>query len=400
MKRKFLWLPLCVLWAGGFHVRSSEINDLRILAVQTEPAEILYSPLFLFPDDTLPPGLQKPVTEIKVTVYAYDPRGNQVDTRLQLCPAELTNEEDGCLDYDYYEKKGEHPFPEVTRPVEKTLETQDSASGRLEAFEYTFQIEPEDFFTFLPKDPTGALLPSLFPTYLIFDVKVTPTDGPKVEGERAFKRLPMYFDFANPITPPDLADAAAEALNQRFCTADDDVASFVPGSDAECIYSKSANENPTLLGYNVALTEVFPTELVTGESIDDVQFQLEEIIDAKPGDKLLISPVVTPGSVETYQIFSFDLNTGEIPAVNREESLRAEYILTGGGFFDGPPFGSMQFSSNGHISTIWTLPNDRKKSEEDVLITVIRDQRGGTTVSELTVRYIEDGDPEANAFGF
>ena len=155
-----------------------------------------------------------------------------------------------------------------------------------------------------------------------------------------------------------------------------------------------------VLGFDVDLTEVLPLELVTGETIDDVGFQLEEVIDVRPGDKLLISPVVTAESVETYQVFSFDLNTGEIPAINREESLRVEYIITGGGFFDGPPFGSMQFSSNGHFSTIWTLPNDRKKMEEDVIIAVIRDQRGGTTVSELTVRYVEDGDPEASAFGF
>ena len=146
--------------------------------------------------------------------------------------------------------------------------------------------------------------------------------------------------------------------------------------------------------------EVPNEELVTAESIDDVAYQLEETIDVKPGDKLLISPVVTGESVETYQVFSFDLNTGEIPAINREESLRVEYLITGGGFVDGPPFGSMQFSSNGHISTIWTLPNDRKKMDEDAIIAVIRDQRGGTSVSEITVRYIEDGDPEASAFGF
>ena len=377
-----------------------EINDLRILAVQTEPAEILYSPLFLFPDEALPPGFSKPTTEIKVTVYAYDPRGNEVDTRLQLCPAELTDEEDGCLDYDYYEKKDEHPFPEITRPVTDTISTIEGASGRLEAFEYTFNIPPDDFFTFLPKDELGNLFPSLFPTYLIFDIKVMPKDGPKVEGERAYKRLPMYFDFANPITPPDLADAASEALGQRFCTPQDNIEEFVPGSNAECIYPKAPNNNPDLLGFNIELSEVLPLELVTGETIDDVQFQLEEVIDVRPGDKLLVSPVVTAESVESYQVFSFDLNSGEIPAVNRKESLRVEYIITGGGFFDGPPFGSMQFSSNGHISAIWTLPNDRKKMEEDVIIAVIRDQRGGTTVSELTVRYVEDGDPEASAFGF
>ena len=263
------------------------------------------------------------------------------------------------------------------------------------AFEYTFQIEPEDFFTFLPKDPTGALLPSLFPTYLIFDVKVTPTDGPKVEGERAFKRLPMYFDFANPATPPELAEGAAEALGQRFCTAEDKIEDFVPGSDADCIYSKLANNNPDLLGFDIELTDVLPLELVTAESSNDVAYQLEDIVDVRPGDKLLINPVVTKESVESYQVFSLDITTGEIPAINREESLRVEYIISGGGFVDGPPFGSMQFSSNGHIATIWTLPNDRKKFEEDVIIAVVRDQRGGTSVSEITVRYIEDGDPDA-----
>jgi len=377
-----------------------EINDLRILAVQTEPAEILYSPLFLFPDEALPPGFPKPTTEIKVTVFAYDPRGNEIDTRLQLCPAELTDEDDGCLDYDYYEKKGEHPFPEITRPIEKTLTTKDSASGQIEAFEYTFSIGPDDFFTFLPKDDAGNLFPSLFPTYLIFDVKVSPTDGPKEESERAYKRLPMYFDFANPATPPELADGAAEALGQRFCTPEDNIEEFVPGTNAECIYSKLANNNPDLLGFDIELSDVFPLELVTAESSNDVAYQLEDIVDVRPGDKLLINPVVTEESVEAYQVFSFDISTGEIPAINRKESLRVEYIISGGGFVDGPPFGSMQFSSNGHIATIWALPNDRKKFEEDVVIAVIRDQRGGTSVSEITVRYIEDGDPEAGAFGF
>lgn len=400
MRHLFIFIACSSLLSGCSDFdRPFELKDLRILAIQTEPSELLYSPLFLFPDEILPPAIQKPTQEIKVTIYAYDPRGNEVETRLQLCPAPLIDEQDGCLDYDYYEKKGEHPFPEVTRPITGTVKTSDSGAGHLEGFEYTFVLSPKDFDLFLPKDELGNLIPSVFPTYLIFDVVVTPKNGPDIESERAFKRLPMYFDFANPITPPQLGQEVAAALGTRFCNLSDNIEAFEAGSEADCVYSKLPNQNPDLLGFDVSLSPISPKELVTATSINEVGFPLNAKIDVKPGDKLLISPVVTADTVERYQIFSFDLNSGEISPVNQEESLHVEYVVTGGGFFDGPPFGSMQ-STNGHISVIWTLPTDRDKDDIDGLVAVIRDQRGGTTVSEITVRYVEAGKKDDNAFGF
>ena len=57
--------------------------DTRILAMRTEPAEIMFSPLFLLPASQRPPIPIAPI-DVDVEVYAFDRRGGDVTMRLQM----------------------------------------------------------------------------------------------------------------------------------------------------------------------------------------------------------------------------------------------------------------------------------------------------------------------------
>src|SRR4051812_10926627 len=46
--------------------REDRVEDTRVLAIKTEPAEILYSPLFLTPASQRPPGFPLPSVDVNV----------------------------------------------------------------------------------------------------------------------------------------------------------------------------------------------------------------------------------------------------------------------------------------------------------------------------------------------
>lgn len=371
------------------------IEDTRVLAVRHEPAEIMFSPLYLLPANQRPP-FPLPTTTVQTEVFAYDPRGGRVSVATQLCPE---GSDASCRLYD---KDFDTDFARLVEPakseVAALLEPQTievdvddgSAAGRIGTTLST-DITPGVIDFFQPKNAEGENVPSIFPLLPRFAVEVENktqrTDGAEVFRERAFKRLPLALDLADPSLGPDFTRTLADGLGITLCDGP------VPGADevadadfeglAPCLHPRGANLNPGLLGFRLEATDVeddLPQGYVEGEP----DLGLQSLLRVSPGGRVAITPIWAPGSAERYQVISFDIESSELTVLNRVEDLACTWYSTRGDL--SGTLTSLQFN-NERLGIVWQLPSDAASGERDSLVLVVLDQRGGTSVAELHVVY-------------
>lgn len=371
------------------------LEDTRVLAVRSEPAEIMFSPLFLLPANQRPP-LPLPTTTVQTEVFAYDPRGGRVAVTTQLCPE---GSDASCRLYD---KDFDENFARLVEPTRGQVETllapvtteidvdTTSAAGRIFGG-VAFNVTPGVIDFFQPKNAAGENVPSIFPVLPRLAVEVENAtardDGAEVFQERAFKRLPLSLDLADPSLGPDFTATLANSLGVEICDGP------VPGSDivpdesfegrAECLHPRGANVNPPLLGFRLEATDVaddLPQGYVEGEP----DLGLKSLLRVSPGGRVAITPLWEPGGAERYQVISFDIDTSEVIVLNRVEDLACTWYSTRGGL--SGTLTSLQFNDE-RLGIVWDLPTDAVSGEQDSLVLVVLDQRGGTTVAELNVVY-------------
>lgn len=371
------------------------IEDTRVLAVRNAPAEIMFSPLFLLPATQRPP-LPLPTTTVTTEVYAYDPRGGRVSVTTQLCPE---GSDSSCRLYD---KTFDENFARLVDPtraqVEALLTPQaveldvdtTAAAGRVDAT-LSYSITPGVIDFFQPKNAQGENVPSIFPVLPRLAVEVenatARADGAEVFKERAFKRLPLSLDLADPSLGPDFTANLASGLGVEICDGP------LPGPDevptesfegrAACLHPRGPNQNPPLLGFRLEATDVvddLPTGYVEGEP----DLGLKSLLRVSPGGRVAITPLWEPGAAERYQVISFDIDSSELVILNRVEDLACTWYSTRGDL--SGTLTSLQFNRE-RLGIVWQLPENAQSGEQDSLVMVVLDQRGGTTVAELHVVY-------------
>ena len=69
---------------------------------------------------------------------------------------------------------------------------------------------------------------------------------------------------------------------------------------------------------------------------------------------------------------------------SRVEALGCQSYVTGGTTTN--PQTALQFTTE-HLDEVWPLPTDAKRGERGSLVLVVLDQRGGTSVTQVTVEY-------------
>jgi len=375
---------------------AEQIEDTRVLAVRNEPAEIMFSPLFLLPAAQRPP-LPLPTTTVQTEVYAYDPRGGQVTLTTQLCPDD--GADSSCRLYD---KDFDDNFARLTDParseVAALLEPQktivdvstDSAAGRVAAT-FSYDVTPGVIDFFQPKDANGENAPSIFPVLprMVVDAENAGQRDANAEvfAERAFKRLPLAMDLADPALGPDFTRNLADGLGIALCESPlptvDEVADDAFEGPAECLAARGPNQNPPLLGFRLE-SSIIPTDLTQGVLEGEPDLGLTSLLRVSPGGAVAITPVWGPLASERYQVISFDIESSKVVVLNRVEDLACTWYSTRGALSSA--LTSLEFSDD-RLGLVWNLPSDAVSGERDSLVLVVLDQRGGTTVAELNVVY-------------
>ncbi len=380
-----------------------QIEDTRVLAIKTEPAEILFSPLYLSPPEQRPP-FPLPTTEVDVEVFAFDPRGGRVVSSMQMCP-----EGAGDASCRLYDKDFDSDFARLVEPARSEVEgllepvvadeviaVDATPVGRIGPSTFRYTITPGAVDFFQPKDANGQNVPSIFPITPRFAVNVenltARDDGAEVFKERAFKRLPLTLDLTDPSLPQEFLGDLARGLGIALCDGPlpepidqdgdgvDDV--FVEG-EVDCLHPRVANVNPGFKGFrfeSAAVVEEFTAGMLAGEP----DLGLGSLLRVSPGGRIAITPVWDDDVVERYQVISFDIEASRLIILNRVEDIACSWYSTRGTVSSG--LTSLQFN-NDRLGITWDLPTDVAAGDRDSLVLVVLDQRGGTAVGEITVEY-------------
>jgi hypothetical protein len=377
--------------------REEQIEDVRVLAVKTEPAEVLFSPLYLTPPERRPP-IPLPSTDITVEVFAFDPRGGLVRTSVAACP-----EGAGDSSCRLYDKDADPDFAALVEParsevaalltpvvVEAEIDPAATPVGRTAPSTFQFTLTPGAIDFFQPKDANGQNAPSIFPLLPRFTVAVenltARAAGEAVVAERAFKRLPLTLDLADPTLPAEFLADLGRAIGVELCgttiPTDD---TFVQGR-AACLYGRGPNANPPLTGFVLEPTDVLDVEeaLATGMVELPPTLGLGSLLRADAGTAIALTPVWGPGAAERYQVLSFDIDSSKLVVENRVEDLACQWFVTRGTVARTQT--ALEFTRD-RLGNVWTLPTDAVAGERDSLVLIALDQRGGTAVAEVTVEY-------------
>jgi hypothetical protein len=371
--------------------RSDRVQDMRVLAMKTEPAEILFSPLFLTPPSQRPPGLPLPSVDVNVEVFAFDPRGGHTTTSFQLCPDFATDST--CRLYDPTQDIAKAPAdarPDIKQALTpQVFHDQISPTatpiGLVQPSTTKFEFNSHIIDFLLPKDSNGNPQASIFPILprVVVQAQNDDAKSPAVIKERAFKRIPLSLDLTSPDLPPDVVQNLANGLGIKLCTAPIPDSIFEKQGRADCLEKRVPNNNPDLAGF---LFEKDQNNLTHGTATVDVvtpTVVAGSVLSADPGDVIALTPVFVPHVVEKYQVVSFDVAASKIILLNRIEDIACNWFTTRGDV--GNTLTAIQFGPS--LGTTWTLPTDAKSGERDSLYLVVLDQRGGTSFGEITVEY-------------
>ncbi len=372
--------------------REDRIEDLRVLAVRTEPAEILYHPFYaLLPPADRPPVLTLPSYDVDVEVYAFDPRGGAILSTTQLCPVGAG----ACLDFDVGDVLAREPdsaegaLRDVHAPKESELTLEPAGesgepTGRIEGLRYAYTFTPPVIDSIIPNTTAGQPIPSFFPELPLFVVDVQNQSVADVPRETAYKRLPVQLDVAHPDLPDGFLDTFGQILGITYCDAVIPDEEFVEGR-TDCVEPRGRNENPGLLGFDMDDDD----ELA---GLEDEGVRFAELSDLGPssllrvprGGHVNLTPVFPPGDRQHYQVLSFDIETSALFAENRWEDYVVSWYTTRGDVSN--PQTETLFS--GRLGVTWQLPSaDVESGQRDTIVAVVRDQRGGTTVGKVVVEY-------------
>lgn len=384
---------LCALAAACADFdREDRIEDLRVLAVRTEPAEILYHPFYaLLPPDQRPPFLALPSYDVDVEVFAYDPRGGRFVISTQLCPIGAGT----CLDFDPADALAGEPDasapdllavhePRVEELELPSADERDDPSGRIPTMGYSFTLTPAVVDSLIPNTASGQPIPSFFAELPRFVVDVQNDSVGEIPRETAYKRLPVQLDVAHPDLPADFLDTFGQILGVQYCD------SVIPDEEFEegrtdCVEPRGPNLNPDLLGFDLDDDDDLP-------ALDDEGIRFAETSDlgrssllrVPRGGHINLTPVFPPGDQQHYQVLSYEVDSQELFIENRWEDYVVSWYTTRGDVSD--PLTDIQLDR--HLGVTWQLPReDVESGERDTIVAVVRDQRGGTTVAKVVVEY-------------
>lgn len=317
------------------------VHDLRVLAVQLEPPEVV-----------LPAGPVTPPALVRARVLLVDPGRGEVQVSVRGCPSASAT---GCDDSD----------PLALDPRLAALSDERRSTARLAGPPSAPEAVLSDERA-LPANLIGALLEDaplggLAGARPFLEVRAfSPADAAR--REVALKRLQVSY-------PDAVYRAVLDQIGLTLC--DDE------GRPEGCVpwRTRVPNTNPRITG--VAWRTVEAAE--AGEPAEPVG---PEGITVAPSTVLRIEPAIDPDAVEPYQTLGVDLEDQKLVVNDYEELLVLSYFASAGTLDLAQVIPDRDFGAY----DVWTAPE--APGEAWVWI-VLRDNRGGEDFVTVPIHVTE-----------
>jgi hypothetical protein len=392
------------------------IEDLRVLALKTEPPDLTLS-TFLLSDEPEFIGLAS-TGYARVQALVVEPRGGRVHMELRACPkmpspfASVDFGEAlpdgttgpgvddnsatplGCEGFDLEAETAELD-EQAAAEFQRTWGSEEREADSLATLDAVGRVPDlvaDRFFDPAPlkamldeATPEGMAMPLLWP-HIEFEIEATSLDHRASEGaryERAFKRLPVLPQLDDPLVAAAWAEGLAGQTGLQPCEdlpADEAQLLAAASQGFDCIVPPRRNQNPAITGWELA-----PIAPPPGIRVDaSPEILRGATIIASPGDVLHLTPTTAPGNAldaiyQTYQV----TQSGEWQVNTRIEDPVASYFVTRGQLTTS----RTTVWINETLGLSWTLPAEARAGEQDGIVVVVRDQRGGTDFATLTILY-------------
>jgi hypothetical protein len=403
------WAAAAVVLTACTELESQDqVKDLRVLAIRTEPPEVLYSFLHFVAEGQRGPLPLGP-HGVRVEVLAADPQGRQVEVTARLCPEET--EDPACPGYRIRDSATAEEIRAVTpllvpRTATRTGDMQ--VGGQLDLPVTPFTLLPAAVDYMIPHDVNGRVgLTALFTTGLPAAIVRARTQGGG-QTEVAYHRFQVNADLSGAAAVPGVGEQVDLVLRQVLgfgrCTPAQEAAAeerarrdweelnrpdderggrvFGPGGGAQeeptvqCVRRRVVNRNPAITRVLYALGGGFNQGFVDRAGDGDVtgagRFQdVTGRVVVEPGQTVALRPAVADGDRERYQYFQLDTVTGRTVAKERFEDMAFSWFTTVGRVehTTGQSWGRWSESA-------WTPSIDAPDGPAVVWV-VARDQRGG-----------------------
>jgi len=389
----------------------SEIQDLRILAVQLDPPEVLFSPFLTLPAaqrpdmPVRPPGFPPAQFDVQARVLAAEPRTYApVSFTSYVCPAD---DNELCHGYQVPADLGDEHDPAALRASLAPLVqrrttainpgdvfgTRDKALEALRfderAIEYLTMHDPVSGAVFIGLESRARL-------YLSAESQGI--------AETAFRRIPFNVDLSllGMGMPPEVQDQLFEAFGFELCEqptpqevvcndpcwpedmgvpCDQRVRQLADPADTCMRYPRIANRNPTILHlrYSEGDAPEYDDQNVDTCAVGNRLFPGDSI-KLKPGETVKVWPVLARGDSEPYQNIVIDIAAQKLVLSNYQEDLAVAWYATQG----VPQPEVSNFILGGDLSTSYTLPA-YDTPDRVLLYAIVHDQRGGVDWATIEI---------------
>ncbi|MEW5855710.1 MAG: hypothetical protein AB2A00_43445, partial [Myxococcota bacterium] len=234
---------LLVVTAGCVNLPSeSLVSDLRVLAVQAEPPEVLYRLLHLVSSDERS-GANLGPYGISVKALVVDPQGRPVDVSVRLCPEQTTDE---CPDYtvrsDAPAEQGAAITSAIT-PVESSTRANVDTGGEVTIPDVAWSLPAAAVDYMVPRDAQGnpsssALTYSVFPSVVV-RAQVRNSD----EHETGKKRFQLTANIDDTTAPASLRAQVLQIFRMNLGVSPCPTGTN-PAADVACLKPRPQNHNP------------------------------------------------------------------------------------------------------------------------------------------------------------
>ena len=383
-------LAAAVGWYGCVDAldASSDVRDLRVLAVRAEPPEVMYD-LRLDPGTGLPvldptglPILEPSAGVVVFDALVVDPRGSVVEYRWEVCPVQSTI---ACRDYEEQRAQAPEPLRDALDQMREI--EQDGAADPVDDPAHAVAPYAVAPFSFAP--PPTLLAYHLSQTGAGAGFGAWPSALLRVSGGGdsidAAKRFVVSLAPRAVGSLGDLAerfggaDEVSEFIGLRLCGPGQEPP---PGETCLRLAPRGPNANP-----------VFgPLQVSFGRSADaDWQpLAAGEIVRLRAGESMRILPAFTGASLEPYQHLQADLDTREIRLVDAVEDPSVSWFASAGELQDTMTW--PLFTKT--LDTLYTAPVHPEEDGERVTVWLVgHDGRGGVAWTTVELEVVLPGVP-------
>lgn len=401
------------------------VRDLRVLALEVDPPEIVYPAEVLTLDEDDARLDEMPPLRVRARGFAFDPRGGEISVGLQLCAGPYLDPFLArATAFDCPEPDELAALPAdvaaALSPIARTVAARvdEDPAGPVDDLDFEFELSARALRELARQ--AGQTEPDLPPVVAQVQLQVSRRVDGQAENEVAVLPLYLRADVLSDTAPPEVREAVLSNWNAEVCDPEsppdcipafplgdpeaphecgdllvegpelcdppdgqlcDDECRIIGACAFTCVYDTPPNTRPRLYGFDAPSDVVMEPRL---SLVDDAEIRPGGVVRTAPGSIVHLRAVLDEARVSERHMVVPPPSFG--PPSQTTDSLSFGWYLVGN---DGDIVNPREFDNRAYVpgAISYQAPTDRAPGDRDVIFVVVHDLFGGATFSRVLVEY-------------